>query len=136
MKCRHTNLKIHQVGLKIDEELQFLGGSADGVVTCDCCSLPRLLEVKCPFRLRNTSFERNGHLLEYLDCDSNLIKNHSYYYQINTCLGVWKYDICYFVVYTPKDILVREIHFDEVLYETVKRNVEKYYFEDFLHFLD
>ena len=134
MKYRHKNLRIQQVGLKIDENLKFLAGSSDGVVSCSCCSESRLLEIKCPFRLRNSSIKTNGHLLEYLDGDSNLIKSHSYYYQINVCLGVWKCKTCYFVIYTPKDILIKEIHFDEQLFKTMKESVKEYYFKYYLKF--
>ena len=132
MKHCHRNLKIQHVGLKLDESMQYLGGSGDGMVLCDCCTEPSLIEIKCPHRLRNSSVEKNGHILNYLDENFNLIKSHQYYYQINVCLGVWGYKKCYFVVYTPNDILIREVYFDAELYSTIKNCVNNYYFNHFL----
>ena len=49
-KSQHIDLKVSNVGFRLDKTLSIIGGSADGVVTCSCCP-PRLIEVKCPYDL-------------------------------------------------------------------------------------
>ena len=53
-KMSHINAKITKMGLPLFEDKPYIGGSPDGVVSCECCEASILLEVKCPFRLAMT----------------------------------------------------------------------------------
>uniref|UniRef100_A0A3Q1ED01 YqaJ viral recombinase domain-containing protein n=1 Tax=Acanthochromis polyacanthus TaxID=80966 RepID=A0A3Q1ED01_9TELE len=112
-KKSHENVKVHDTGFFINPSVPFLGVSPDGFVSCDCCGVS-VLEVKCPFCVRNDSKLDN---LIYLDKDSEgkltLNRNHQYFYQVQTQLGVCKMESAYFVVWTEKDLHFEQIFFDE-----------------------
>ncbi len=52
----HENVQVSDVGFKIDPDLTLIGASPDGLVTCTCHP-PALLEIKCPYRLRDKIFK-------------------------------------------------------------------------------
>ena len=56
-KKKHLKAKLRNVGLKIDRNLKFFGGSADGILSCECqkCDNNFILEIKAPYRLKNKS---------------------------------------------------------------------------------
>ena len=51
---QHRNVKITACGLFLCEDIPFVGGSPDSIVSCDCCGRA-CNEVKCPFSMRNTT---------------------------------------------------------------------------------
>ena len=76
------NLEVHNVGLLIHENYQWLGGSPDGVTSDDA-----LIEVKCPLKKKIT------HTV------------HDYYYsQIQVCLEIANIDKCYYIQYKPSSV--------------------------------
>ena len=89
--------------------------------------------MKCPYSLRNDSLKNNGLKLRYLDRDLDLKKTNPYYtqvqIQVQMYLGIYQLKNAKFVVWTPKDILISDISFDENFYNSVKNNIEKYYFD-------
>ena len=129
----HTNLKVHSKGLQLDKTMPFIGGSIDGWVTCDCCPEPRVLEVKCPYSLRtSSSISEDGRKLAYLDEKLDLRHNHQYYYQVQTYLGIYNCSKAHFVVWTPNDLLIRDINFDEKLWKNLKEDLRMYYIDSYL----
>ena len=44
--------------------------------------------------------------------ESSLKKNHEYYYQVQTQVGISKIEICFFVVWTERELHVEVITFD------------------------
>ena len=102
---------IHECGLVIINEFNFLGASPDGKV-CDNGETG-ILEVKCPYSARNLTIEeacalrgfyvkKNGNIM-------NLNTNHNYYAQIQGQLMITGCKFCDFVVYTQKSIFVERI---------------------------
>ena len=89
-KSMHYNLKVTRAGLRLDDDYHFIGASIDGLVECSCCE-PAILEVKCPYSIRHGTVAVNGKKLQYLTDDLKLKQNHTYYYQLQTYLGVYKY---------------------------------------------
>ena len=81
--------------------------------------------MKCPYSLRNDSLKNNGHKLRYLDHKLDLKKTNPYYTQVQMYLGIYQLKNAKFVVWTPKDILILDISFDENFYNSVKNNIEK-----------
>ena len=125
-KGMHHNLKVTRAGLRLDENHHFIDASIDGIVTCSCCE-PAILEVKCPYSIRHGTVAANGHKLQYLTVDLNLKRNHTYYYQLQTYLGVYKYKMGYFCVYTPQDVLILHIDFNSDFWEKLKNDLYAYY---------
>ena len=128
-KQLHTNLKIQDVGLKLDDTNPILGGSADGVVSCSCCPDSRILEVKCSYKYRDTLIDR-----EALACMKNgkLNPTHPYYAQLMTYLGIYNYELGYFVVWTPADIVIVEVPLDRVFWDKLKNDSIMYYYNHYL----
>ena len=126
MKASHHNMRVVRRGLQLDYEHPYIGASVDGVMLCECCE-PAILEIKAPFSLRNGTVANDGKKLQYLTNDLQLKKNHQYYYQLQTYLGVYKYKTGYFCVYTPRDVLILRIDFDENFWRKLKRDLCLYY---------
>ena len=62
----------------------FLAATPDGVVSCSCCG-EGLLEIKCPFKYRNSqpaSIEDESFYLHKVGSEVTLDKKHDYYYQV------------------------------------------------------
>ena len=56
-----------------------------------------------------------------------LKKNHQYYYQLQTYLGVYKYKKGYLCIYTPQGVLILHIDFYQDFWESLKNNLRVYY---------
>ena len=134
-KKNHKEPKLHKIGLCLDKELAFLGGSPDCVLTCEncCCEGKKVYigEVKCPFRLRYSGISA-WTTLEYLTENCELKKNHTYYYQQNLYAGINEASLTYFVIWTPYGHLIIPIQFDPELYALIRKSAEKYYFEHYV----
>ena len=109
----------------------FIKASIDGLVECSCCE-PAILEVKCPYSIRHGTVAVDGKKLQYLTDDLKLKQNHTYYYQLQTYLGVYKYKMGYFCVYTPRDVLILRIDFDKDFWEKLKNDLYGYYKDYYL----
>jgi hypothetical protein len=49
----HQNVEWCLSGLVVSKERSYIGGSPDGIVSCLCCG-EGVLEIKCPFKYRNS----------------------------------------------------------------------------------
>ena len=92
----------------------FIGASPDGNIQCECCTRIGVLEVKCPYCVRD------GASAPYIQDDGNLLKTHMYYYQVQTQLFA---DYADFVVATFRDgnasISIQRIFRDEHLIKDI-----------------
>lgn len=118
------NLIVKPMGLVIHPDLHFLGASPDGEIQEE----GTLVEVKCPFNGRNEQIVP-GKNFSFLSQENTLKRTHDYYYQAQGQLGIAKREKCYFIVYTKRDIFIKEIFFDEVFFEEqmLPRLLEFYY---------
>ena len=80
-----------------------MGASPDGLVFTDphaACAVG-ILEVKCPYSLRDVKVEYPAqwhNYLNYIDCNNNLKKTHDYYHQIQgamAAVGVGLVRLCH-----------------------------------------
>ena len=131
IKPKHQNLNVGRAGLKLDDTHHFIGASIDGLVECSCCE-PAILEVKCPYSIRDGTVADDGYKLQYLTEDLQLKTSHHYYFQLQTYLGVYKLKKGYFCVYTPRDVLILSINFDENFWNSLKGDICTYYKEYYL----
>ena len=126
MKPKHYDLKVTRAGIRLDDIHHFIGASIDGLVECSCCE-PAVLEIKCPYSIRDGTVADDGRKLQYLTDDLKLKQNHYYYYQLQTYLGIYKCKMGYFCVYTPNDVLILNIDFDKRFWENLKNDLHRYY---------
>ena len=130
-KKSHKNARIYTTGLTLYKEAPYIGGSPDALVSCDCCSQPALIEIKCPARLLQVGLT-SWRLLEYLDEGQNLCKNHTYFHQINLYLGIFNLEKAHFVVYAKQEVLSKVINFDKEFFEYQIKNLKEYYLTRYL----
>ena len=126
----HINAKIDNVGLILSKLCPYIGASLDGYVTCGCCK-PSVIEIKSPFRLRETGLSASG-VLEYLDENSKLKTSHTYYHQINLYMGLAECESTYFIIYARDDILVQKIDFDPIFFQEQLSKIKMYYLTHYL----
>ena len=117
-KESHENVKVHDTGFFINPSVPFLGASPDGLVSCDCCGVS-VIEVKCPFCVKSDMLDSVSYLEKDSEGKLTLNRNHQYFYQVQTQLGVCKLESAYLVVWTEKDLHVECILFDEEFWDTI-----------------
>ncbi|KOB78717.1 hypothetical protein OBRU01_01900 [Operophtera brumata] len=102
--ARQENVQITPCGLFIDEEIQYLGATPDGLIADDT-----IVEIKCPITAFNKSvreavenkkipfFKINKH------SDMVINQTHAWYFQIQGQLHVTKRSKCLFSIWTGED---------------------------------
>lgn len=131
-KKRHHDVKFVQRGLMLDEEMPFIGGSIDGLVSCNCCYEDIILEIKCAYSARTDSAPVDWRKLQYINKNGSLRKKHAYYAQTQTYLAIYKLQAAYFVVWTPAESLILKIKYDERFWNNSKKLLKEYYFNSYL----
>lgn len=85
---------IYYFGIILDKKASYIACSPDGLVG-------RVIEVKCPFKRRNSNpvdeFKQQN--LIYIDQNEYLIKDHDCFYQIQEILHITKRQWCDFVIW-------------------------------------
>ena len=130
-KNTHEKAKLLNVGFKLHQELKIIGGSADGVLQCDCddCPKNRILEVKCPYRLKGQSIQKNWKILEYLTPNCELKQNHEYHYQIQTYLGLYGYSEAILLIWSEIDYITIKVKFDSAMWNLICESTVNYYYK-------
>ena len=103
---KHQNAKMIKTGLVLHKDFNFIGGSPDGVLTCDCCLKPFLVEVKCPFELKHTGIT-NWQILEYFDINQSLKTSHTYFNQINLYQGLLEIETAFLLCMLKMKLLLK-----------------------------
>ena len=113
----------------MDYQNPYLGASPDGLVECSCCG-KGVLEVKCPFCHKDNLPEENetGFCMLKSEGTWSLKRNHSYYYQVQLQLHVYR-DALYadFVVWTQTETAVECIYRDNQLFEDCIENTRHFF---------
>ena len=99
MKNVYSGFVCKESGLIISITYPFIGASPDGNIQCECCTGIGVLEVKCPYCVRDVEPSS----VPYIQDDGNLLKTYMYYYQVQTQLFVCSADYADFVVATFRD---------------------------------
>jgi hypothetical protein len=134
MRTKHRNLKIQECGLFLFDEMPFIGGSPDRIMTCSCCP-NACIEVKCPVSINFTSPLSPSVKLPYLKRDGNTLslnKNHTYFTQCQVQMGVTKLTHSFFMVWTPHGHFIETIKFDDKFWGNVKMDIFNYYNQYYL----
>ena len=113
----HDHGTYSKSGFIIDSSRPYIGASPDGHITCKCCG-DGLLEVKCPFKYKNTSMK--SAILDkdfYITTSYQLKEKHQYYAQVQLQMHVCDVQYVDFFIWTPVDCLLtrveRNSHFIE-----------------------
>ncbi|XP_033729776.1 uncharacterized protein LOC117318968 [Pecten maximus] len=111
----HQHIEFHceESGFNINPKHPFLGASPDGIINCQCCG-KGTLEIKCPFKHRNSTVQTAAATDKdfCLDSSLHLKTTHRYYTQVQFQMAICGYTYCDFVVYTkckpaPSMVIVR-----------------------------
>lgn len=134
----HSNVKVTECGIFLHEEMPFLGGSPDRIVTCDCCG-KACLEIKCPFSIRHTSPQDQAVSLPYLEKGNNneisLKRNHRYFTQCQIQMASTKTTQCYFFVWTSHGSHLEKVYFDNSLWDQDRKLLKDFYVNIYIPYL-
>ena len=107
---KHKNFKLEECGIYLCEDMPFLGGSPDRIVSCDCCG-KFCLEVKHPFSISHMSPMDPDAKLPYLkrsgDQTLSMSRNHKCFTQCQIQMAASKYSKVTFMFGLPMDILLK-----------------------------
>jgi hypothetical protein len=132
MQLQDSGHRIQHFGLILDANFPAFGGSPDGV-GIHANGKRYLIEIKCPYKFRTGSLVRDGvEQLTYLDTGPSLRETHSYYFQIQTLMGIMSLDMARLVIWCPKDMIVIDIQADPHFYARVRENCIDYYCNTYL----
>ena len=95
----HESPRLHSSGLFVYPQMPFIAASPDRILSCKCC--PRYgVEIKCPYTLRNRSFEdawKDLGFIKEVEGKRQLKRNHKYYAQVQGQMGCAGYEKSFFV---------------------------------------
>ena len=106
-----TGLQIRPCGLFVDQNLNFLAASPDGLIENDT-----IVEIKCPSSIKNTTPQDAAKMkmIKYLVINKKgeieLKRTFSYYFQVQGQLHITQRQYCYFIVWTPNGKLTAFIN--------------------------
>ena len=110
-------------------ERPYLGASPDGIIKCNCCG-KGVLEVKCPFYIKE-GLQDDPDQTEFCMMKQDekwiLKRNHTYYYQIQLQMEVYRVSYCDFIVWTKKDFAVERIAADSQFLNSVIDGVQHFF---------
>lgn len=131
MELEHINFRLIPCGLIISLKNPMIGASSDALIRCDCCG-EGCVEVKCPFRLKDTTIDfkdllnlKNSFLQVNEDRKIVVNPNHEYYYQIQLQMYCAETQYCDFVVWFKKRTVVlrTDLNMDFVSKNIVKAKI-------------
>lgn len=121
MKINHPSFSARRSGLMLNPNYPTLGASPDAVIDCMCCG-KGLVEIKCPFKIRDTNpcevNTPNFYLRPHAQtergqpCTNMLPSASRHFYQVQGQMAVCDVDYCDFVCWTTRGLHVERIHRD------------------------
>ena len=107
----------------------FIGASSDGEFSCKCHKMNALIEIKCPYSMRDSVKIEDA--IEYkqfcIDASKQVKKKHRYYTQVQIQLYAYEYNECIFVVWTLKWIFQTLVSKDDGFISSALPILEKFY---------
>ena len=107
MTSKHQNFHFEHKGLVLLHDSPFIGGSPDGIAQCECHA-PTLVEIKCPFNVKDKSPREFDH--PFLKNPHN--KKHPFYAQVQTNMAVTQTEQSDVVFWSSKGCNILRIPFD------------------------
>ena len=126
----HPDMEISDCGLKLLSDTSYIGATPDGIFNCKFHDQQKLIEIKCPYKMRETVKLEDALLLDpnfYIDKDGNIKRNHKYYTQIQLQLFVFNQSNCDFVVWTPNWLYCTTVARDDSFIDTMITVIKEFY---------
>lgn len=130
------SVSVRDCGLFLNTDHIGLSCSPDGVVTAEN-KPPKLLEIKCPYTLRNHNpkdFETalphkrlSSFCLKHNEKGEIMLKReHEYYDQVQMCMGLTEMTECDFFVWSEKGYVNLTVPFDEERWDQIKESLDNF----------
>ena len=127
----HAGFECRLSGFVIDPEKPYLGASPDGIATCKCCE-PRVVEIKCPFKHKDTEILVAARTDPdfCLDHKGELKVNHAYYTQVQVQMHVNRMKVADLCVYTKATgHIVENIKYNEEFMCFLLKKCDAFFYE-------
>ena len=125
----HDTFFVIKCGLILHPSFPFFGATPDGIVNCSCHG-PGVLEIKCPFRCKDSSFKEaatQGSFCLEEDGDSlHLKEDHAYYYQVQLQMKLCQVDYADFVVWREEDLFIQRIGVEREFIDDAMQRAEPF----------
>ena len=121
---------IRETGLVVQPYLFWLGASPDGSLMDSSCTEPALIEIKCPYtkwHLSPTELLKNEKFYVFIKDGVTYLKKYGYYSQVQLAMGLSQTKLCYFIVYTFKDLIITRVNFDEMYFKNMVIKLNSFY---------
>ncbi len=129
MENQHIDFNISASGLMINPDLPWIGASPDGVVSCACHGMG-VLELKCPFTAKSRSLNECAGDSQFCLSETEgmmaLKQHHGYMYQVQAQMRVADFMFADFVVWTPQELFIQRIFFDDKFFDEAYLKVEAF----------
>lgn len=131
---KHVDFKLEKCGLYVHQTKPYIGASPDALLQCKCHGIS-LVEIKCPYTIRNESAidgaSRCDFLLKIND-QVCLRPSRKCYTQLAGEMAMirQRYPNCkqgYFVVYKTVNTFVQAMPFDQTLWSNVEQNLDIFF---------
>ena len=115
MEKDHARFSVSSSGLVVDATYPLFGVSPDGIIKCNCCGVG-VLEVKCPFRCRDKSFQEASKESTFFLVDNSgnmaVDTSRANYYQVQAQIKLCGANFGDFVALSEKELFVERIYLD------------------------
>ena len=130
MKASGNPVQVSDCGVVISNAMPWLAASPDRKVIDKVFGFG-IVEIKCPFTLRNVTPEEAcadpNFYCHLVNGKPELKKDHPYYYQVQGQLGLTGLKWCDFVVFLQKGLIIQRIKFDELFWMSMIEKLTKFY---------
>ena len=126
MKSSHSSFSVETTGLHVNLKYPYIGASPDGLTSCTCCG-KGILEIKCPFSVRNSAPVNASCFNSSESGVHKLSVTHDYYYQIQGQMGIAERSFCDFVCWTLEDIYIERIFYDQEFFLSMEEKLCRFF---------
>ena len=124
------NFKLNKCGLFLEHKKPYIGASPDAVASCKCHGFC-VVEIKCPFNIRDKLITENVSEYSFLELNEmgniQLKRSHKCFTQVISQIALAKAQLCYFVVWTSKDLIIELIKSNDTHYQHVERSLSIFF---------
>ncbi|KAL1479873.1 hypothetical protein MTO96_051521 [Rhipicephalus appendiculatus] len=139
LKAMGHNVTVSTCGLLLNPAFPWLGASPDRIVYDPLELSYGVVEIKCPYSLRDTKGDDLVGLSfcsELTDTGPKLSREHHYYSQLIGQMGVSELSWGDFVIFSKNFILIERVRLNKNEWEVMKGKLQNFYFSTLLPFLE
>lgn len=100
-----------------------MGCSPDGLVFDKNGILTKLIEIKCPFKIKHIHPNElySSKFKQMFFYNMNIKRNHQYYFQVQLSLTIMYLQSCDFIIWPPEGIIIENIKRDNILISEITK---------------